>query len=137
MKITRFALPILLSAMLVWTAGCGIFFPFPDWHPFSSHTNPLKEGWTFRPFPGFEMPPYGHNTNRLDQAITDNYQDFLKKNNLSTVGAITGFFEDGTGQHAIQFETGINGTSWVYTLIYDKNNKRIKVMRYVSGHYAC
>lgn len=51
------------------------------------------------------------------------------------------FFEDGTGQHAVTFESYsdagiIGGTSWEYVLIYDKNNKRVKTIRYVTGYYV-
>ena len=136
MKITRLALPILLSAILVWTAGCGIFFPFPDWHPFTTHTDPLK-GWTFKPLPGWEMPPYGHNTNHLDKTITDDYQDFIKKNGLAPDGAITGFYEDGKGQHAVEFAAfpPDQNATWNYVLIYDNENKRIKVIKWNHVRY--
>ena len=45
------------------------------------------------------------------------------------------YFEDDTGQHAVRFETGAKGVSWSYVLIYDINNNRIKVIKYVSGYY--
>jgi uncharacterized protein YceK len=47
------------------------------------------------------------------------------------------FYEDGTGQHAVSFIIPHDGTDWGYALIYDKNNKRVKAVRYVQGHYAC
>jgi hypothetical protein len=99
-----------------------------DRHP---SPDPLA-GWIFRPFPGFETPPYGYNTNHLDKIITDDYQDFITKNKLSTSGAITGFFEDETGQHAVGFEAfpPNENATWHYVLIYDKDNRRIKVIRY-------
>ena len=46
-----------------------------------------------------------------------------------------GFFEDGTGQRAVQFQIGLKGTWWVYVLIYDQNDKRTRVVKYVRGHY--
>ena len=46
------------------------------------------------------------------------------------------FFENETGQHAVQIRIGINGTSWEHILIYDKDNKRIKAIKYISGRYA-
>jgi hypothetical protein len=45
------------------------------------------------------------------------------------------YLEDKTGQHAIRFETGENGESWSYVLIYDASNNRIKTTKYLSGHY--
>jgi len=97
----------ILLAALFWAAGCSK--PSPD---------PLK-GWTFRPFQGYEMPPYGHNNNHLDHAITHDYQDFITKEKLHTIGAITGFFEGGAGQHAIEFEAFPYNqhASWHYVLI--------------------
>jgi hypothetical protein len=135
MKITRFALPILFSAMLVWTAGCGIFFPFPDWHPFTTHSDPLK-GWTFREFDDF-LPSLQRHNYHLDKAITDDYQDFIKKNGLDPDGAITGFYEDGTGQHAVEFAAfpPDQNATWNYVLIYDKENKRIKVIKWNHIRY--
>jgi uncharacterized protein YceK len=97
---------------------------------------PLKD-WTFKPFPGWETPPYGYNTNHLAQAIIDDYQGFIKEKRLFLSGAITGFYEDGTGQHAVQFAAfppGENAT-WQYVFIYDKENKRIKRIRYNYRRY--
>lgn len=113
--------PILLAASF-WTAGCAVF---------TRHSDPLT-GWTFRPFPGSEMPPYGHNTNHLDNAISDDYHDFIIKNKLDLFGAIAGFYEDDTGQHAIEFEAfpPNQNATWHYVLIYTKENKRIKVIKY-------
>src|SRR5215469_820590 len=46
------------------------------------------------------------------------------------------FYEDGTGQHAVGFHIPHNGTWWGYALIYDKDNKRVKAVRFIEGHYA-
>ena len=112
-----------LLAAVLWTAGC------------ATNSNPI-EGWTFRPFPGFEMPPYGHNTNHLNKAITDDYQTFIAQNKLYAA-AITGFYEDGTGQHAVQFEAfpPNQNASWQYVLVYDNKNKRIKAVKYGRIRY--
>jgi hypothetical protein len=45
------------------------------------------------------------------------------------------FYKDGTGQHAVQIMIGINNKVWRHVLIYDKDNKRIKAIKYVSGDY--
>ena len=106
-----------------------LLLPVDLW-PESPPREPLK-GWTFKPFPGWETPPYGHNTNHLDQTIVDDYEGFIKEKKLFLSGAITGFYEDGTGQHAVQFEAfpPSENATWQYVLIYDKENKRIKTIR--------
>jgi hypothetical protein len=48
----------------------------------------------------------------------------------------TSYFEDGEGQHAVKIRIGLNGTTWEHVLIYNKNNKRIKTIKYASGRYA-
>jgi hypothetical protein len=74
-----------------------------------------------------------------DKAIVDDYQNYIQtlspeeKKYLGPSPA--GLFEDGTGQHAIQITVGINGTVWRHVLIYDKDNKRIKTIKYASGDY--
>ncbi|HEY1661291.1 MAG TPA: hypothetical protein VGI03_02640 [Verrucomicrobiae bacterium] len=133
MKITRLTSQILflaISAMLVLGFGCNTSKPTPD---------PLT-GWTFRGFDDYEPSSERHHY-QLDNAITDDYQDFIKTNNLDTMGAITGFYEDGTGQHAIEFEGMLVGPnsrgeiSWHYVLIYNKDNKRVKTTKYNRTRY--
>jgi hypothetical protein len=105
-----------------WFSGGTAPKPAPD---------PLA-GWTFKPFPGWEVPPYGRNTNHLDKVVIDDYQDFIGNEHLDLFGAITGFFEDSTGRHAVEFQAfppGKNAT-WNYVLIYDKENKKVKVIKY-------
>ena len=74
-----------------------------------------------------------------DQIIEKDYQDYIQT--LSTeekkyLGpSPASFFEDGTGQHAIRITIGLNGTVWRHVLIYDKNDKRIKTIKYASGDY--
>jgi uncharacterized protein YceK len=114
-----------------------LLLPVDLW-PEPSPREPLKS-WTFKPFPGWELPPYGHNTNHLDQAIIDDYEGFIKEKHLNLFGAVTGFYVDGTGQHAVQFTAfppGENAT-WQYVLIYDKENKRVKTIRCNYRRYMC
>jgi hypothetical protein len=47
------------------------------------------------------------------------------------------FYQDKTGQFAVRLELAVNGVWWVHILIYDQNFKRIKVIRYRNGRYAC
>ena len=72
-----------------------------------------------------------------DQAITNDYQDYIQKlppKGKDFVGSVI-FFEDGTGQHAIDIGIGVNGRWWRHILIYDKENNRIKVIKYKTGGY--
>jgi hypothetical protein len=120
MNTTRFTFCILLAAIL-WGAGCAAPKPALD---------PLA-GWKVL---------LTRDSEKLNQAITDDYRDYIQKlppeerkfvddNNIW-------FYEDGTGQHAVRIEIGLNHTWWEHVLIYDKENKRIKVIKYPNGRYA-
>jgi hypothetical protein len=116
MNIVRFTLCIFLVSFF-WIVGCATQKPTPD---------PLA-GWHFSSL----------NNLQNNKAISDDYQAYI--NNLPTklrngVGPMQ-YFEDGTGQHAVLIEIAQNGTDWAHVLIYDKDDKRIKVIKYVSGHY--
>jgi hypothetical protein len=106
-----------LLAFFAWTAGCEMF---------ANHTNPIA-GWQK------DFSPPGPS----DKIIEKDYQDYIQKlppEERKYVGG-TNFFKDGTGQHAVEIEVDLNGTAWNHVLIYDKNNKRIKVIKYVAWHY--
>ena len=71
-----------------------------------------------------------------DPAIAKDYQDYIQKLSFEEKGhalPIVKYFKDGTGQHAVQITIGL-GTDWEHVLIYDKDDKRIKTIKYVSGH---
>jgi hypothetical protein len=114
MKITRFTSQILLLAMFAWIAGC------------ATHPDPLA---------GFHIAAlYNPDSHK---AITDDYKAYIKTlspEEQKYAGPIL-FYEDGMGQHAVDIEIGINGTSWKHILIYDKDDKRIKTIKYASGDY--
>jgi hypothetical protein len=100
--------PILVVA-LFWTAGCATQTPDPlaGWRVVSDHDP--------------------------DKIIVKDYQDYIEKlppKKRDHVGIIF-FLEDGSGQHAVSIEIWETGnTSWHYALIYNKENKRIKVVKY-------
>ena len=104
--------PILLAA-LFWTAGCT-----------TQEANPLV-GWKLC----FSQDP-----KNLGPAIMADYQDFIQKlpPKERDYAGIMNTFEDGTGQHAISIFVSSNHTNaaWYYALFYDKENKRIKVVKY-------
>jgi hypothetical protein len=71
------------------------------------------------------------------KTITDDYESYIKtlsSNEQKYAGPIL-YFEGGTGQHAVKIMIGINSKVWEHVLIYDKDDKRIKTTKYVSGDY--
>jgi hypothetical protein len=116
MKIARFA-ACFLFAVFVCCFGCTASKPTPD------------------PLAGFHASYKG-----VDPSIVNDYQNYLQnlspeeKQRLGPYPAF--FFEDYTGQQAVDIRIGINGSNWHHVLIYDKNNKRIKTIKYISGNYA-
>ena len=116
MKITQFIFSFLL-VMFLCGFGCSSSKPTPD------------------PLAGFHIDAL----HALDsnKAITDDSQDYIKKLSLKNgdfVGAVE-FLEDGTGQHAVDIAVGASGRWWRHILIYDKADKRIKVIVYKTGGY--
>ena len=66
------------------------------------------------------------------QAVVSDYRDYVKKlpeKERSCLSALE-YFEDGQGQHAIRREQRVGDTSCYLVLIYNRENKRIKVMKY-------
>jgi len=114
MNITRFTFCILL-AMSLCGFGCSSSKPTPD---------PLA-GWQkdYNPRPG-------------DQVIEKDVQDYIQNLPPKQKGYIGTqlFYKDENGQHAvsIQIFEGNKNASWQHLLVYDKEDKRIKVIRY--GH---
>ena len=108
MKITRFIICFLLAAFIL--GGCATQKPTPD------------------PLAGFHF----YSRTKVSQAITDDYQDYIKNlpsNEKGSIGDVS-FFEDGTGQHAISIQVfEENNASWQHILIYNKEDKRIKAVR--------
>jgi len=117
MNFPRFTSYILL-AVFALVAGCKYKAP-PD---------PLK-GWKLCQS---QDPKY------LDQAIRGDYQGYIQalspeeKRNVSP----TRIFEDGAEGHAVEVIIGVNGRGWRHILIYDKDSKRIRTIKYATGYYA-
>jgi hypothetical protein len=112
MNITRFTFYILLAAF-VCVVGC------------ATRTSDPLAGWKCT---GFGSP---------NKAIADDYQDYIQQQDMRGYAGPIQHFEDGTGQQAIEFEVFEHhkNASWRYVLIYDKENKRIQVIKYGYARY--
>jgi len=118
---------ILLSASILLT-GC-IFLMHPINSTFARHSNPIA-GWKSCAV---------QNPDQFPPAIHDDYLAYRRKleSNIENIIISVAFYEDSTGQRAVSIELDYNGTTWTHVLIYDRNNKRIKTIKYVSGYYMC
>jgi hypothetical protein len=111
----HFGFALALCSMVISGCSCSAPKPTPD------------------PLVGFHAA-----SKNPDQSVVDDYQNYIRTlspEEQRRAGPIL-YFEDGTGQHAVDIEIGINGTSWKHVLIYDKDNKRIKTIKYSPGGYA-
>ena len=75
-------------------------------------------------------------TTRQSVTTTHDYIQKLSQKDRKYVGPI-GFYEDGTGQHAVEIEEALHGTWWFHVLIYDKGDKRIKTIKYSCQVHLC
>ena len=112
MNVIRFPFWILLAALVGGCGGCHTQTPDP------------LAGWQI----AFKEAP--------NQTIEKDCQDYIQKLSPEERKSIAyiEYFKDGTGQRAEKITIGLNGTNWRHVLIYDKDNKRIKTVKYVSGH---
>jgi hypothetical protein len=121
MNTTRFTFYILL-ATLVWTAGCS---------GLAHHSDPLA-GWKGGTSAYVGCP--------FDQTIIDDYRNYIQTLPPEERGFVRDsnirFYEGEGDQRAVEISIPINGTWWKHVLIYDKESKRIKMIRYASGRYA-
>ena len=116
MNITRLALGVWMVA-LFWVGGC-------------SEPKPVTD-----PLAGYHVSDIVNlDSNKV---ITNDYNGYLQKlpPEERNFARVSGYFEDGSGQHAVKIEIALNGTWWEHVLIYSKDNKRIETVRYISGHY--
>jgi len=109
MNASRFTSYVLLAAIF-WVSGCATQTPDP------------LAGWKV----DFDHQP--------SQTIVNDYQDYIQKlppKESGYVGTIF-FLKDGTGKHAVSIEifSKYTNASWHYALIYDKENTRIKAIKY-------
>ncbi len=117
-SIKNFALIFLaLMTMFICGCGCNTSKPTPD------------------PLVGFHIDAL--HTPDSNKAIADDYHNYIRTLTPEEQKYIDGttFYEDGTGQHAVVIEVDLQPTAWNHVLIYDKDYKRIKVVKYISFHY--
>jgi hypothetical protein len=115
MNISRFALFFCIAAIF-WVDGCATSTPDP------------LTGW---------RRLYSRDYEKFDAAVKEDYQHYIETlphREKGFVGPVQ-FFQDGTGRHAVRIEIAVNGNDWAHVLIYDVNNRRIKVLHYISGRY--
>jgi hypothetical protein len=127
MTIRKIITRILLAASVL-ASGCGTVPPYPAGSALPG-PNPIV-GWA---------ASWSQDLGKLDKAIRDDYQDYISKlsrEERMSMGPV-GISEDGLGRHAITIQIAWYGTDWAHVLFYDKDNKRVKVTRYVAGHYRC
>ncbi len=118
----------ILLAASVCATGCGTAHPYPAGSALPG-ANPIA-GWA-----GCRS----QDPSKLDKAIQDDYRDYIGKlspKERMWIGSVS-LSEDGLGQHAVTVHIAWYGTDWAHVLVYDKDNKRVKVIRYESGHYRC
>jgi len=132
MRAARFSILLAVSVLL---SGCA-FLLHPIDSTFARHSNPIAD-WTFRPFDEYS-PPRDQHHYELSKAITDDYQQFIADKKFPyPPDTITGFFDDGKGKRAVQISIPLKGVSRFFVLVYDRYDKRIKVIEWSGGYYMC
>src|SRR4051812_12216571 len=110
----RVLIKCFLLAVLMWETGCANTPP-PD------------------PLAGFHVSSL--NNFASNKVITEDYKAYIQTLppvERTRLGPML-YYQDEAGQHAIMLMIGIDGQVWRHVLIYDKDNRRIKVIKYVSG----
>ena len=121
MNAIRFAICVLLTT-IYFVVGCATSRPVND---------PLV-GWKGLGSAYIISCPFG-------QTIIDDYQNYIR--NLSALERSSAddfhikFYEGGESQRAVEITINLNGTRWKHVLIYDHDNKRIRLIKYASSRY--
>lgn len=115
-SINKFASLIVSGVMLLFVAGCQVHTPTPD---------PLA-GWHF------------YSRTKVSQAITADYKSYIDQlpNKERKYVCDVSFFENDYGQHAVAIEVALSGVWVEHVLIYDKDDKRVKTIKYGNGRYS-
>ena len=124
MKIVK-SLFWLLLLIVFFVSGCATGrYPLEGWKA----TRKPREGCPF------------------DKAICDDYKRYVDRLSSEQKAILSDwdieFYEDGNGRHAVMIRN-VWKAGWVFNhtynhiLIYNKRNKRTKVIRYRTGTYMC
>ena len=72
-----------------------------------------------------------------DATINKDSKDYIQKLSLTSRDFVmsSSLYEDASGEHALDIQIGVDGTWWHHILFYDKNDKRVKVIKFTSGGY--
>ena len=72
---------------------------------------------------------------KLDKAIRDDSRNFIQglPSEQRSSAHCTYSLGDETGEHAVEIVTFLDGVRWKYILIYDRENKRRKEIKFTSG----
>ncbi len=124
---------LFLSATFSWLVviGCAMSKPTSD---------PLT-GWKSVGNISSQVDPEGSflGSSPCNQTIIDDVKNFIQTFPPEERGAGAGpfqLYEDGTGTHAVGFRVFIGPyTSVQYALFYDKENKRVKAIKYGKTRY--
>jgi hypothetical protein len=95
---------------------------------------------------GWKADQKAHGGCPFDKSVCDDYKHYIDKLSSDQKAILRdwdiSFYEDGSGRHAVMIRN-VRKLGWVYNytynhvLIYDKSNRRIKVIRYRTGRYMC
>jgi hypothetical protein len=71
--------------------------------------------------------------------VAEDYQDYIVKLPKDERQAVhphdIQFFEGGSAQRAVEISIPLRGTWWKHVLIYDRDGKRTKTIKYASSRY--
>ncbi len=137
-----FAIAIVLTAcsscthvfMAKWPPAVDPLIGWNSWSEGDEELQPNAFGYhgttiVGRTRPGKHAPLY--------KAIKDDYRNYLQKNGCYEGGTCS-FYEDGTGQHAVKVEVvDKHNDDMMFIFMYDKFNKRMKVMKFFECHASC
>ena len=113
-----FGLVLTLCALMIY--GCSCSAPKPA-------TDPLA-GWQM----DFSIPP-------IDHLFEKDWQEYILtlSPGEQQYTHIDSIYKNATGQHAVKIEIDVDGKDcWYHVLFYDKENKRVRVVKYFFGRYV-
>lgn len=121
---------LFLLVVLMWAAShIPAYNPLKDWNLVGNIDHQIDP--KRYPYP-VGAPPYIPGTIQCDQVIIDDVTNFLQtypyKGNYTSLFRL---YENGTGEHAVDFVVQVAPyTVSRYALFYDKENKRVKAIKF-------